>query len=219
MNGDQLRDLVRDIPDFPIPGVGFKDITPVLADPLALGTVVHDVLQRLRFGQPNPVESWCRELSFRHAPLHLEETATAACELVQRFIRSPLAARIQQAAAVHREVDFLLAWPHADNACAEQHVRGFIDCLFCDDNGRWMLLDYKTNQITAAEAPDAARQYELQLGVYAMAAESAFGRAPSQLLVYFLHPEVEHCFAWNEALRNRVIEQVNDALRPCKLDP
>jgi adenine phosphoribosyltransferase len=32
--------LVRDIPDFPTPGVVFKDITPLLADPAGLGAVV-----------------------------------------------------------------------------------------------------------------------------------------------------------------------------------
>ncbi|MCZ2343734.1 MAG: adenine phosphoribosyltransferase [Bacteroidales bacterium] len=30
-----LRDYIRDIPDFPKPGVLFKDITPLLADPAA----------------------------------------------------------------------------------------------------------------------------------------------------------------------------------------
>ncbi len=30
-----LRDFIRDIPDFPKPGVQFKDITPLLADPTA----------------------------------------------------------------------------------------------------------------------------------------------------------------------------------------
>src|SRR4051794_13797556 len=37
---DRLRSLIRDIPDFPKPGVGFKDITPLLADPLAFRTAV-----------------------------------------------------------------------------------------------------------------------------------------------------------------------------------
>jgi adenine phosphoribosyltransferase len=37
---DLLRRLVVDVPDFPQPGVVFKDITPVLADPHAFGTVV-----------------------------------------------------------------------------------------------------------------------------------------------------------------------------------
>jgi adenine phosphoribosyltransferase len=35
-----LRALVREIPDFPQPGVGFKDITTVLADPAGLDAAV-----------------------------------------------------------------------------------------------------------------------------------------------------------------------------------
>src|SRR3954462_15005431 len=35
-----LRALVREIPDFPQPGIGFKDITPVLADPAGLDAAV-----------------------------------------------------------------------------------------------------------------------------------------------------------------------------------
>jgi adenine phosphoribosyltransferase len=37
---DSLTDLIRDIPDFPEPGVVFKDITPLLADPKGFGTLV-----------------------------------------------------------------------------------------------------------------------------------------------------------------------------------
>ena len=39
-DSDRLRALVRDIPDFPKPGVGFKDITPLLADAAAFADVV-----------------------------------------------------------------------------------------------------------------------------------------------------------------------------------
>ena len=35
-----LRAYVRDIPDFPTPGIVFKDITPLLLDPDALGAAV-----------------------------------------------------------------------------------------------------------------------------------------------------------------------------------
>jgi adenine phosphoribosyltransferase len=38
--GDLLRSLVVDVPDFPEPGVVFKDITPVLSDPVAFAAVV-----------------------------------------------------------------------------------------------------------------------------------------------------------------------------------
>jgi adenine phosphoribosyltransferase len=37
---DQLRDIIRDIPDFPKPGVVFKDITPLLADPAAFKATI-----------------------------------------------------------------------------------------------------------------------------------------------------------------------------------
>jgi adenine phosphoribosyltransferase len=37
---DLLRRLVVDVPDYPQPGVVFKDISPVLADPSAFGAVV-----------------------------------------------------------------------------------------------------------------------------------------------------------------------------------
>jgi adenine phosphoribosyltransferase len=39
----RLAALIRDIPDFPKPGVVFKDITPLLADPDALRTVVDEL--------------------------------------------------------------------------------------------------------------------------------------------------------------------------------
>ena len=37
---DNLSSLIRDIPDFPEPGIVFKDITPVLADGAALTSLV-----------------------------------------------------------------------------------------------------------------------------------------------------------------------------------
>ena len=40
MDTEQLRTLVRDVPDFPQPGIVFKDITPLLADELAFSTVI-----------------------------------------------------------------------------------------------------------------------------------------------------------------------------------
>ncbi|HWB71315.1 MAG TPA: adenine phosphoribosyltransferase [Egibacteraceae bacterium] len=39
-----LYDSVRDIPDFPRPGVVFKDITPLLADPEAFSTAVDAIV-------------------------------------------------------------------------------------------------------------------------------------------------------------------------------
>ncbi|HQE27331.1 MAG TPA: adenine phosphoribosyltransferase, partial [Phycisphaerae bacterium] len=36
----ELKDYIRDIPDFPKPGIIFRDITPLLKDPAALSLAV-----------------------------------------------------------------------------------------------------------------------------------------------------------------------------------
>ena len=43
-----LRALVREIPDFQQPGIGFKDITPVLADPAGLDAAVSGLAEQAR---------------------------------------------------------------------------------------------------------------------------------------------------------------------------
>ena len=43
-----LKDLIRDIPDFPRPGVSFKDITPLLADPKAFAGTVDAMTEPFR---------------------------------------------------------------------------------------------------------------------------------------------------------------------------
>jgi adenine phosphoribosyltransferase len=51
VDDEQLRALVRDVPDFPQPGIVFKDITPLLADPLAFSTVIDLIV--VHFGRGN----------------------------------------------------------------------------------------------------------------------------------------------------------------------
>ena len=42
---DRVADLIRDIPDFPKPGIVFKDVTPVFADPDGLRAAVDAVVE------------------------------------------------------------------------------------------------------------------------------------------------------------------------------
>ena len=43
MTAVDLRSRIREVDDFPTPGVGFKDITPLLADPVALRQTIGDL--------------------------------------------------------------------------------------------------------------------------------------------------------------------------------
>jgi adenine phosphoribosyltransferase len=45
---DQARALIRDVPDFPQPGILFKDLTPMLGEPLAFRAVIDALVSRVR---------------------------------------------------------------------------------------------------------------------------------------------------------------------------
>lgn len=51
MNLERIKSLVRDVPDFPKPGIVFKDITPLLADEIAFSTVIDLIV--VHFGRGN----------------------------------------------------------------------------------------------------------------------------------------------------------------------
>jgi ATP-dependent exoDNAse (exonuclease V) beta subunit len=62
-----------------------------------------------------------------------------------------------------------------------------MDVLYLDRGGQWHVLDYKTAPIAAARARLDARQYYLQVGVYAAAVEAKTGQTPKAHL-YYIHP-------------------------------
>jgi adenine phosphoribosyltransferase len=44
----QIKDAIRDIPDFPKPGIVFKDITPILKDPALCENIVDAFIEKLQ---------------------------------------------------------------------------------------------------------------------------------------------------------------------------
>lgn len=49
------RSLVRDVPDFPVPGILFKDIVPVLADAAGLAAMCDEMTEAARAFEPDVV--------------------------------------------------------------------------------------------------------------------------------------------------------------------
>ena len=48
LRSTRLRELIRDVPNFPKPGIVFKDITPLLADPAAFSLAIEFLAQPFR---------------------------------------------------------------------------------------------------------------------------------------------------------------------------
>ncbi len=45
---DKIKLVIRDVPDFPKPGILFKDITPVLLDPFLMKEMVHAIVAQFK---------------------------------------------------------------------------------------------------------------------------------------------------------------------------
>ena len=119
--------------------------------------------------------------------------------------------KMQSAKCKVQNADLSLRSPALDPR-PPKYLQGFIDCLYEDAAGRWWLVDYKTNQVTAATVASTAAGYEMQMLVYALAVERILKRPPDGLILCFLRPGVEHTFDWNDEARRRAGELVNVAI-------
>jgi ATP-dependent exoDNAse (exonuclease V) beta subunit len=140
-----------------------------------------------------------------HALLAGEEVAAPepqALELASRFPSSDLGREAAAAPRVEREFDFLLA---VDDLV----LRGQID-LWYEANGELVLVDYKTDRVTAAEAPARAEGYAVQLRLYALALQRLTGRIPARAFLYFLPPDVAVPVAITPALLEEAGQVVRD---------
>ena len=55
VDGRALAEFIRDVPDFPSPGIAFKDITPLLADPRAFAASIDALSDGFGVGQVDKV--------------------------------------------------------------------------------------------------------------------------------------------------------------------
>ena len=67
-----LRTMVREVPDFPQPGVGFKDISPLLADPPSLTQAIAELGEWGRSKEPDSSSAPKRAASSSAAALARE---------------------------------------------------------------------------------------------------------------------------------------------------
>jgi ATP-dependent helicase/nuclease subunit A len=180
-------------------------------DALRLGTIVHAVLSEIGRGGDFDIA----QRVHHHADIELRDDPqllASAEQLIARFMHSPRAKALSIAPEIHPEIEFLLTWPPGASGPQSSYLQGYIDCLYRDAAGAWHIVDYKTNRVSAAQVARAARQYEMQMLLYAVAAESILGVRPQSLVLHFLQPGVEHEVAFNASARERLTQYLNDAI-------
>jgi ATP-dependent exoDNAse (exonuclease V) beta subunit len=119
----------------------------------------------------------------------------------------------------HAEAEFLLAWPIEGKGPPRQLLTGYIDRLYRDDAGRWHVIDFKTNNVSAASVAQVAANYEMQMLVYALAAEQSLRVTPQGVVLHFLRGGHEHGFEWNDAARRHAVKLVSAAIQRAATAP
>jgi ATP-dependent helicase/nuclease subunit A len=111
-----------------------------------------------------------------------ESAHPEALRLATAFEASHWGRRAAFAEQIHREQSFLLA-------LNGRLLTGQIDLWF-REGGETVLIDYKTDEVSAPETGRRAADYEWQLRLYALAVERLGGGGPLRAVLYFLRPNV-----------------------------
>src|SRR5574340_149349 len=96
-------------------------------DPLGMGTLVHAVLAEVNFADPGDLAGLVHRHALRHLP-DAHDALAEPIEMIERFLGSPRAKELAAAPRLHRELEFLLAWPPGAPQRGGRYIEGFIDC-------------------------------------------------------------------------------------------
>ena len=166
-------------PDKPAP-------SPAPLDAATMGTIFHKCMELLDLTQPPDSQLLVRRvLGEMDLDSYVDPAPIAGLlgPMLVTFYDHELCRRIQGATKQFRELDFIY---QAGRAV----IRGQIDLLFQNPDGRWCIVDYKSDRITAEAAPDRAQRYSIQMQLYANAAGKYLETKPPETQLYFLRPGI-----------------------------
>jgi ATP-dependent helicase/nuclease subunit A len=171
----ELRHLRGLPPDYRLADPVGKDAAPPAH---LVGTLLHAVLERARrFDSLSSVleKLLATDMSYTGWAAGLRRECLP---ILKRFEASPFFQRMR-AADCEREKGFSFL------------LEGFLIEGTMDLFMKGQVVDFKSDDVTAQEAPAHAQEYRSQMDVYALAYERLTGAPPDRVVLYFLRPELE----------------------------
>ncbi|MCL5773806.1 MAG: UvrD-helicase domain-containing protein [Firmicutes bacterium] len=147
---------------------------------LKIGTSLHQVMEGIDF-KGDTLKSLERIL--REMELERDEE-TEIRRQVNNFLGSPLFDEVREAEILYRELPFSMKVNSVT-------INGKFDLLARLKGGRWVLLDYKTHDISKEEALEEAKNYAIQIELYGLAVYLREGKLPEKNILYFLASDTQ----------------------------
>ncbi|MER2049472.1 MAG: 3'-5' exonuclease, partial [Solibacillus sp.] len=185
-NMEAKRYVKTDVPSFMLKGKKERKLSAT-----EVGTAVHAVMQHIPqqgFASIEETKQYIQSLVERQLLQQIEADAVSA-EKVFAFFETEIGGRFKKAKQVLREEPFTLSLK--DQEGDAQIIQGVIDCIFEDEQGNWVLLDYKTDYIEQYLLGDfekikqkMTKSYQIQLNYYQHAVQSIKRIQISERILY-----------------------------------
>jgi ATP-dependent helicase/nuclease subunit A len=163
--------------------------------PAETGTIYHTVMQHMPIGKQLDAEEINSIFTglMEKGILTEEERTALDAEVIAAFFATDIGRRLSSAKEVRRELPFSFGlkavevYPDCSPDTANETVliQGVIDCVFEDESGRLVLVDYKTDRINQAETGELAKRYRLQLDLYGRAIEKIWKRKLDEKIIFY----------------------------------
>jgi len=172
---------------------------------MKFGALVHELLARLEPPEPETVEKMAGDAGALAAGRGLDESdGEEALALLRRAVGGEVLRRAAAASKRYRELPFLME-------IEGRPVRGTADLVFEEDGGL-IIVDFKTDAISAGEASERVKKYANQGVAYAMGIEAASGLKVREMVFAFLRPESEIAIPLDNDAREGLRRAVRDAV-------
>ena len=162
----------------------------------AVGRAVHAVLQAIDLATGDGIADRARAQA---AAEDIPDRAQEVARLSRVAVESAIVKRAVASGRFWREVPVAVA-------TGVGSLHGFIDLLFEEEDGL-VVVDYKTDSISAAEAGEAVQRYRLQGGAYAHAVGQLTGKPVKEAVFLYLQPS-----------REERLENLADAMRDAQAE-
>lgn len=158
------------------------------------GTITHYVMQHIDIYRTDSVDDIVKQVDDMTDSGMISPTQRNAVDTdaIAGFFSSRLGNRLKAAKDYRREFDFYMlvpakeAEPAADENGGDVMVQGIADCFFFDDDGI-VLIDYKTDRVSAEGAQKRSEMYRIQTDYYARGLSAVLGMPITEKYLYFLN--------------------------------
>ena len=165
------------------------------------GTITHFVLQHLDEKKITTEEDLglALEKAVTEGVISGAQKSVVDTKKLMRFFESNLGRRLRKSAEVYKEYSFyskieagkVFDEIQEDKKGTEILLQGTIDCFFIEEDGKMVLVDYKTDNVSKDETAARASHYKVQIDCYNEALLNIFGKKADESYIYFLNCDTE----------------------------